>query len=653
MPWPDDMYAPPGDPTLDPSSWVPPEWSGVGPLAPPGMIDQVQPPPQAPAPIEATPAPAPIAPTQPEMFPAGEPEPEMNFAPDDFSSPEPSGLEAQPQTDESPIEDPYPEATAVDTEVQRQATLSPEQQAEDAARREVARESLMATRRLEESQINEQRIVENQQIMKRGQAEWQRERAEVMADIKALSNASIDDDQWWNSKGDGMKVGLAIAAGLGGYLNVMAGKGGGGSNTVLNTMSQQIDRNVQSQKEQLSRKRGLLGERMTLMDQLYAQTGDEYRAAETVRIAMYQGVDAKLGAEAARYDPAGTMAQRITEARMGVQAKGAAAAAAMEQTMYDRSQDKAKLDLDMRKEEREAKAQRDASARGWAGLKLDKDKFKAEQEAKAAAGPDTKLAIRDPRTGAVLGTADNLEKGKGAQTQLDAYHELMAMASEFESLAAKGSVYDGPGGRLVRSDDEDKRVARMKKLQVDMARKSVKVNDPTSVVSKAEIEAELENMPAFETVTGKSTWKENLDSLKRNAGEKVKISLGGSGVPVTPENDPTGYYANEETPDDSPAKSAARAAAAYVPKGSSAPGAGPLSLVSPAASSFEKAAASQVPLLGGVQASAPIADLEQQARAGKPEERAEALSFLRGIAGDPTMAGAPLAQQALERLEPK
>src|SRR5690606_26011659 len=111
----------------------------------------------------------------------------------------------------------------------------------------------------------------------------------------------------------------------------------GGRNMFLEGLERAIARDIDAQKANLANQRAALGERRGIIAELVSTGMTEFQAAEAARLAAYTLVDRQLALEAAKYDPAGTLAQRIRQHRAEVQQKLAAGRTAAEKQLFDQN----------------------------------------------------------------------------------------------------------------------------------------------------------------------------------------------------------------------------------------------------------------------------------------------------------------------------
>lgn len=349
-----------GEPQAAPDDWQPAEWFQPQSLEPvQQFIDQGS---------QQEPLFDPYAPDavsggqQPIPVPQDEPEPDMG----DLLAP---GM----STEEAAL-----------AESNRQMAMSPEGRAAEGARQDAQRSRDEGKRQLDELTEIQSKHDDAQEVWNARNAELQKERDAVSLELQQLSKQGVNNDHWWESRSTGQKIASYMTAIIGGLLAPHRG----GKNSGIEFIMSAIDQDIATQQANLQNRRGVLSERRGLVGDLAAQNNDVLRSADTARIAALQSLDARLAAEASQYDPAGTTARRITEARVAVRQKQAEAAQAMEQKMYDRTKDAADLELKFRAERRQAAANAETRRHNMAMEKHDRDKLEAERATKPTkAGP--------------------------------------------------------------------------------------------------------------------------------------------------------------------------------------------------------------------------------------------------------------------------
>jgi len=327
------------------------------------------------------------------------------FAPAPVPGPELSRIGVPPmqQTDAqeaglpeptAPPPGPTPEWAGGDREaaarVGEMEAMAPEDAAAVQASQAFEQQQAAVTARADAERENQQRAIENAKILERGAEEATRESYEIAEEAKQIASQKIDRDRWWNSRTGGQQAAAYIAAAMGGWLNPK------GANTTVALMKGQIDADVDAQMFDIGNQKGALDIRRTLAADIYARTGDAFKAAEGARLVQYEGMDAMLAEQQVQLDPAGTKARYIAGERMKWRQAAEAQRQKVEDGLWERQKDAAKMQSDRAAIEQRAEAarigaeQRDKASRRQAyqagrRLELDRDKMEAKREADAAA----------------------------------------------------------------------------------------------------------------------------------------------------------------------------------------------------------------------------------------------------------------------------
>jgi hypothetical protein len=219
------------------------------------------------------------------------------------------------------------------------ANLPPEKQAEVRAKLDAAKAEDFATKLVEASTANRVRAQEDADRYQKATEAAAQKAAELEHDYKALAATTIDTS---GRMGTGQRIAGILAATIGG---LVSGRTGGPNQGML-MLQHTIDQDVEAQKADLANRRGILGARQGAVSEMFARSGDMYRAQETARAAAWETTIQQLQAEQMKFDPRGTTSMRIadtiTQAR-GLQQAGLRA--------YGQQQFKNYLDLS--KESRE------------------------------------------------------------------------------------------------------------------------------------------------------------------------------------------------------------------------------------------------------------------------------------------------------------
>jgi hypothetical protein len=506
------------------------------------------------------------------------------------------------------------------------------------------------------------------EVFQKNQADVVKERAALRAEREALTDAKIDNKHWEKSLGTGETIAAYVMAIAGG---ILAGRTG--DTSVVKMFSDLIDQDIETQKANLSHRRGMLNDRQSALADLAAQNGDDFRSAEALRLAMFDTVKAQLASERKKFDPKGTAARELARQEMALDAEAAAALAKADAELEKRGLERTKVEIDLR---REAEAVRhnkaserqqgyatsvtsrgqtaDMKAKGFipdgrSGWKPDPT-FKTDlspQDRKAAADADEaegKLVVRDAITQKPLGKADNADKATAANEAQKAWHVVERNLKRMEVIRKEMGL--SVDNRLLRGAKNDELAAEYKGLATQLAVAVVKLDDPGSIVSPKEAEATAgARIPQFNTPTGEGP--ETADGKQkalRDAGRaKVKAAMAAANIGF----DPSTYYNDESAPEETPVQSANRAANTYKPE----------QLESARMPSTYDAAGNEVPggsigqqyLFNDVQVKAPIQAMEGLANGGDKQ----AVKYLQAIAADSNHPGAALAAEALTRVETK
>lgn len=202
------------------------------------------------------------------------------------------------------------------------ANMSPEDRAVIEGKHQIAAQHLAAQRFAEESLRDRQRAEQNDRIYAESQAHAQAAAQQLAMDADEL--AKHPDD-----RSTGQKILGVIASIISGFAVGVQG----GSNVGLDMIKRQIDQSVDARKFGLNLKRDAVG-------QMYAQSADQYRAAETQRVAAWGRTISQLQAEQQNYDPRGQAAKTIGDTIVGARQQQAQALQA-----YRTNEQKSYIDL--------------------------------------------------------------------------------------------------------------------------------------------------------------------------------------------------------------------------------------------------------------------------------------------------------------------
>lgn len=187
------------------------------------------------------------------------------------------------------------------------ANLPPERQAEVRAKLEHAKTEDFASKLLDAATANRQRAQQAAEDHEKASAAAAAKAAELERDYKALAATKIDTS---GRMGIGQRIAGILASVVGGLVSGRTG----GPNVGLQMLQHTIDADVEAQKADVANRRGILGARQTAVGEMFARTGDTYRAQETARAAAWETTIQQLQAEQMKFDPRGTTSLRIADA---------------------------------------------------------------------------------------------------------------------------------------------------------------------------------------------------------------------------------------------------------------------------------------------------------------------------------------------------
>jgi hypothetical protein len=456
VPWPPLPWLPP------PVEEQPPVMP-VGPAVPPWEVDAVS---------GADPGMAPLAegellePSSPPWeLPTGQPptlggaeltppwlqqEPELEQSPP-FAPPPADDLEPSPvppwELEASPMSQPAPWEMEQSVDPALAAEFAPqdidEKLAVDAVDREEKRRQLVAEQQLATLRSDRERAEENDRIRAEADAVVRQRLVEIDRDAKELASASIDTGRFMRNQGAGQQLAGLLAAGLSGFLNPR------GPNQGIDMALRLINQDIDAQRADIEQRRWSVNQQQGIVGDLFRQTGDAHRAAETARLAMLDRAEKEILASAQQFDPMGTQYQRRMEAVQKVRGEKAAAWAKLTAEQQKAETDRQKAVLDARKAESEIadklhgqKMAEQANRRGWAQIAeekrknlkaedLAKDKLKTEKEEKGLTIPGAKDS-----TGAPI-VAQNEADAKIVKDQLEASGKAIRLLQQLSEMREK------------------------------------------------------------------------------------------------------------------------------------------------------------------------------------------------------------------------
>lgn len=455
----------------------------------------------------------------------------------------------------------------------------PEKAAGDEARREAERADLLATRTIEEDTSNRQRAERNATEWRTREAEYRADREQVLRETEELGKQGVNNDHWWESRSTGGKISAFVTAIIGGLL----APNNGGKNSGIEFISNEIERDIATQKANLAHRREALGMRRGILADLTAANGDVFRAEEAMRMAAYQNVDQRLAAEAQRFDPMGTKAQVIAKARMAVQEKIAKAKAAADEAAFDRKVKEHGMRIAAgnlavsRGNLAESRAQRIAStaeAKEKRVLDAKKDGFIYDEKGDLVRDPtlptdaggyeevfdpetgayvtvgaaggawssglkpveiERRLNLRQERqssqrAGAITDTAGNyLGRARGTDAQAGEVRLRIAahgvfrqtMARLMNTIQRNKTVYKGLGSSQWPSEAK----AELESFRTDLANQLAKLRDPTTANREAEVAAAMKEIPDADGWIESKEPMARYNVLVQTADDRLEASL--------------------------------------------------------------------------------------------------------------------------------
>lgn len=589
-------------PAGDVQVWPPPEWLGdaapdqppergffgpPGPEPEPAMLP-VQP---TPRPL-AAPGPAPAAPIQqgtpaigpvPGAAPGGSPLPEAaqfewapswGDAPEQGSGDEPLPFSAAPDDLQGDPFAPEPEAAPAPNADQQASDLLRSGQEGIAANRvnlEQDRANFLANEKAKALESDAKQSAQNLLTWQKAADTARREGAELRAESKRLAENPPSRASVWANKSMVSKIGSFVAAIAGGLNSPY----NGGKNSGLDLILAEMDKDVEVQQQNLAARRQGLAQELDAVGDSYQRSGDEFRAVESVRLANLGKLDQMLAAEGAKFDPNGTRAQLLAEARSGVRQKQAEAIASVEEKLHKRAMEGAELQIrqETLAEQRRARGAAQAQARQqaaeaqkrWAfekGAVLGPDgNWIADPNRAASGDPQDELArLRGEKVsqelqhgeeervvqgvgGKPLGRARSTQAGENMRQRIATYDRYQTEITELANMLTNPdgtakSFYQGPGWELTKNPERDK--IRAKALNVLYLQ--AKINDPSTGVRDAEIEFGKNIVPFVQGLTSGKSPAAQADAIRAQADTDLRSHMDaeiiGGAAAVPPESDP-------------------------------------------------------------------------------------------------------------------
>lgn len=195
------------------------------------------------------------------------------------------------------------------------------------------------------------------------------ERLQIDAEAKQLNNQRAGAKDWYEEGGIGRTVTSAIMGALGGLVQHL----NGGRNVGLEAVDNSINRFIAAKQADRAHQRELLGERSRSLGEQMAQNDADYREAQVYRKAAYERALQQIETDQQNYDPEGSRARAMDNARRELLAKMTAAEQAEELRRAKLLEEQAKIAreeqrllLDRRaQDEKERAAKADERLKGW------------------------------------------------------------------------------------------------------------------------------------------------------------------------------------------------------------------------------------------------------------------------------------------------
>ena len=452
------------DPTADPFAlpppdlapladftWPPPEWASVPQPVP--TMDA------APLPVGAQPVDlgAPVDPGQswPPAMPTAPEQEEIQFelGPENDLSPIPeidaiTGVGEVPNLGQEEIAfEPDDVSEDVKLLVEQQidgmsgeqlaalAQADPATFAQYQLKKQMAAESRKAEAEAKVALADETRAQANLSAMQYARKKATEQTVALDQEAKELAEMEPDAGRFWSSRSVPQTIAAAISIFAGG----LAAPSMGGRNIGLEMITNAIDQDVALQRATIGQRRDANTARRRSMDDLYTRHGDEYRAAEAVRIAGYGSAMRAVQQEAMKYDPRGTTAMRSAELYQALSAKQAEAIEAFKAQQMKRAKDEMDFALSVATLEGKQLENRKKSG-GLGGGSLKPEDVPMPKEHWKRMGLDAPLPwMSEKQVRSALGL-------KSTQSQID------RQAREAEEAGAKRVIAASDGKPLVTAD---------------------------------------------------------------------------------------------------------------------------------------------------------------------------------------------------------
>lgn len=372
----------PPDWAPDPN-WAPPESWGYAPApAPAPVLPDVQPGvgvPSSALDAAASPPPEPLPPVAEQQLPAIPIAPESapppgigppNIGFTDPFAPQSLGQIAPDQLDVSPTTfadqwqaDPLHAPDNIARSYIEQA--SPLDLADQRRRIEEAKSNKLI---LDQAAIDEQNVRDlkaNQAARERSDSVAQIKSDQIVADATKLARTKIDPGRLMSTRSAGQRVAGFISAVVGGLVQ---GQTGSAHNIGMDIIQREIDRDIDAQKADIENGRYEISARQNAVAQEFKRSGNLFDAAETVRLATYQAATHKMLTEQQNFDPKGTQWLSYGSQINDMQARTAAHAEQVRQTIFGERLKVEQFSLEQQKVIDARRRAEQENQRGWAAI---------------------------------------------------------------------------------------------------------------------------------------------------------------------------------------------------------------------------------------------------------------------------------------------
>lgn len=248
--------------------------------------------------------------------------------------------------------------------------------AELQARHEEARRRSIAARKIEAINRDYDQQVANLKARQEADAATRAKMDAILADAQRIADTKIDPTGGLST---GRKIAGIAAAIVGGLVQ---GRTGSARNAGLDALNEAISQGIAGQQADLANRREGINLRRNVLAAEIERHGDDFRAAEVIRLAALKHADDLLAIAQQDYDPRGTTALRIAAERAAITSQIAANAQAARVKAFD-------LELKIR-EQRLKEAE---TLAGIAKTRAETAKLRAEAPGKQLLSPDVLAAI--------------------------------------------------------------------------------------------------------------------------------------------------------------------------------------------------------------------------------------------------------------------